>query len=136
MSSQQSFHQSLPLHDPAPAAACADPGDNPLYQKNPLVYVATSSVHGHGLFASKPIARGDYIGSYAGSETDTDGMHVLWLYDEETEQWEGIDGDNEMRFLNHSDEPNADFWNTDLYALRDIQVNEEITFDYHWEAQP
>jgi SET domain-containing protein len=114
----------------------ADPVDNSVYQNNPRVYVARSGIHGHGLFARTDIAKGQFIGSYAGRETAIDGMHVLWLYDDEADQWEGIDGDNEMRFLNHSDKPNADFWNTDLYALQEIRADEEITFDYHWEPEP
>jgi SET domain-containing protein len=110
------------------------PEHDPVYQNNPRVYVAISCLHGHGLFARKRLAKGDYIGSYAGRETDQDGTHVLWLYDEDEDHWEGIDGDNEMRFLNHAERPNADFWNTDLYALRTIEPDEEITFDYKWES--
>ena len=103
------------------------------YDDNPRVYVAHSSIHGRGLFARHPIARDDFIGTYQGRATQTDGMHVLWLWNEETERWEGIDGNNEMRFLNHSKLPNADWWGDDLYAIRDIDTDEEITFDYGWD---
>ncbi len=58
---------------------------------------------------------------------------MLWVWDEENEKWVGVDGDNEMRFLNHSGQPNAEFYDTDLYALRNIAAGEEITFDYQWE---
>lgn len=135
MSTHRSVQIAPDISDPAATSASGDPATASVYQNNPQVYVACSSVHGYGLFARCSIAKGDFIGSYEGTATDTDGMHVLWLYDEESEHWEGIDGDNEMRFLNHSEAPNADFWNTDLYALRDIPADEEITFDYHWEPQ-
>ncbi len=105
------------------------------YDNNPNAYVGKSPIHGRGLFARDTIGEGAYIGTYEGQPTENDGMHVLWLLDEELDQWEGIDGKNEMRFLNHSDKPNADFWNADLYALRKIDKDEEITFDYNWEEQ-
>ncbi|GAB4175264.1 MAG: hypothetical protein Kow0020_10930 [Wenzhouxiangellaceae bacterium] len=105
------------------------------YDDNPLVYVARSPIHGRGLFARVPIAKGTLIGRYEGPRTRRDGMHVLWVWDEDTGRWEGIDGTNEMRFLNHSADPNADWWGDELYALRDIAKDEEITFHYgeDWE---
>ncbi len=102
----------------------------PAYDENPMVYVADSAIHGRGLFAQKKIKAEQFIGTYAGPATQTDGMHVLWLWNEARDRWEGIDGKNEMRFLNHSSQPNADWWDEDLYALRDIAKGEEITFDY------
>ncbi|GAB4115386.1 MAG: hypothetical protein Tsb0027_05610 [Wenzhouxiangellaceae bacterium] len=134
MPSQQSVSAHAAMTD-APGALAGAPDVNPVYQNNPRAYVARSGIHGYGLFARHDIAEGEFIGHYAGRETEVDGMHVLWLYDEEADHWEGIDGDNEMRFLNHSDEPNADFWNADLYAQQDIAADEEITFDYHWEPE-
>ena len=100
------------------------------YDDNPLAYVDESPIHGRGLFARKKIRAEDYIGTYEGPATQNDGMHVLWLWNEETDRWEGINGKNEMRFLNHSNKPNADWWDDELYALRTIKKGEEITFDY------
>jgi SET domain-containing protein len=37
---------------------------------------------------------------------------------------------NLLRWLNHSDDPNAELDGFDLYARRAIAVDEEITFDY------
>ncbi|NBD94945.1 MAG: SET domain-containing protein-lysine N-methyltransferase [Gammaproteobacteria bacterium] len=105
------------------------------YDTNPQVYVDRSSIHGRGLFARHAIECDDYIGTYEGPATMEDGMHVLWIWNEEVDRWEGIDGRNEMRFLNHDAEPNADWWGTDLYAIRDIAVDEEITFDYGWDSE-
>jgi len=105
------------------------------YNGNPKARVARSPIHGRGLFARRRIERDEYIGTYEGPATQQDGMHVLWLWNEERERWEGIDGSNEMRFLNHSSQPNADWWGEDLYALRTIEAGEEITFDYGWDKQ-
>jgi len=100
------------------------------YDSNPLACVAESPIHGKGLFARIDIPEDTWIGTYEGPATKTDGMHVLWLYDEETGDWEGIDGKNEMRFLNHSPKPNAEWWDNELYSIRDIGKGEEITFHY------
>lgn len=105
------------------------------YDDNPLAYVGDSPIHGQGLFARRAIAVDEYIGTYRGRATLSDSMHVLWIWNEQRERWEGIDGDNEMRFLNHADQPNADWWGADLYAIRAIAKNEEITFDYGWNEE-
>jgi len=105
------------------------------YDNNSLVYVADSPIHGRGLFARRDIAAEEFIGSYDGPATQKDGMHVLWIWNEDSERWEGINGKNEMRFLNHASEPNADWWGTDLYATRPIARDEEITFDYGWDDE-
>jgi len=49
-----------------------------------------------------------------------------------TWQWTGYDGRNELRFMNHSDQPNAELDGLDCYALTDIQAGTEITIDYGW----
>ena len=103
------------------------------YDENPKVYVANSSIHGYGVFARCDIAEDEYIGTYCGKKTTTDGMHVLWVCDEQTGESEGIDGSNEMRFLNHAKPGNAEFWDDELYSLCSISAGEEITFDYKWE---
>lgn len=105
---------------------------DPNYTDNPKVMVKDSPIHGRGVFARVDIPAFTYIGRYEGTATDEDGMHVLWLYDDTLEAWVGIDGDNEMRFLNHSDDPNAEWSDVDLYATRWIAKGEEITFDYGW----
>ncbi len=56
-------------------------------------------------------------------------MHVLWLIDEDGTET-GILGCNELRYLNHSRDPNAEFRGADLYALRNIQPGQEVTFHY------
>jgi hypothetical protein len=109
---------------------------NPLdtrYDQNPKVVVQTSPIHGRGVFARVDIPAFAYIGRYEGPITHHDGTHVLWLYDEDQAHWYGVDGVNEMRFLNHADEPNAEWSDLDLYATEFIPAGAEITFDYGWD---
>lgn len=91
-----------------------------------LVYVDDSKIHGKGLFAKTHITAGDVIGIANGEHTQKDGPHVLWL-DDET----GFHVQCDMRFINHSDEPNAAYYDTlEVCALRDILPGEEITHNY------
>ena len=102
------------------------------YVSNPLCYVSESVVHGRGLFARCDIQPGTWIGHYDGTETRHNGMYVLWV--EATagagDEWLGYDGNNELRFLNHSKQANAEFDDRDLYARILIPEGTEITIDY------
>ncbi len=93
------------------------------------IYVKKSLIHGKGLFAKEKISAGELIGVVKGKPTDTDGPYVLWV--------DGINGfevNCQLRFINHSDKPNAVYYNTlEVCALRDILVNEEITHNYSVE---
>jgi len=93
------------------------------------VYAAPSPIHGKGLYAACDIEDGSYIGTYRGIRTRSDGKYVLWTFPEDCPPV-GRRGMNLLRFLNHSETPNAEFDGYDLYALRPIQAHEEITIDY------
>lgn len=91
-----------------------------------LVCVADSPIHGKGLFALKHIGAGELIGVLDGIPTSTDGEHVLWLDAEN-----GFHVKCDLRYINHSDEPNAAYYDTlEVWALTDISPGEEITHDY------
>lgn len=98
-----------------------------------LVYVAPSPIHGLGLFASRTLRRGQLIGVYEGPEVERDGPHVLWVEDEPGGEWTGYDGRNDMRYMNHSSQPNAEMDGLHCYALREIPPDTEITIDYGWD---
>ena len=101
------------------------------------VYSAVSGIHGTGLFARKAIRKGEYIGTYAGPQARRNGMYVLWVYDQEDEDKAvGRSGRNLLRYLNHARPGNAEFDGFDLYALANIDADEEITFDYDPAGQP
>lgn len=94
--------------------------------KKSLFYVDDSPIHGKGLFARKHISAGEIIGVIKGVPTTTDGEYVLWV-----DKNEGYHVKCDLRFINHSDEPNAVYFDTlEVCALKDISPGEEITHDY------
>lgn len=93
------------------------------------VYVRASTIHGQGVFASRRIRADTLIGAYEGKRTEVDGTYVLWVEYDDGETV-GIDGENALRYLNHSATPNAEFRGHELFALCDIARDAEITFDY------
>lgn len=95
-------------------------------------YWAPSSIHGWGVFARERIAQGALIGEYKGPETEDNDTYVLWV--EDGEELCARNGENGLRFLNHSRSPNACFDGFELYALGEILPGEEITFDYGDES--
>jgi SET domain-containing protein len=94
-----------------------------------LVYTGPSQIHGTGLFARQRIEEGTFIGTYSGPAAKRDGTYVLWVC-EEGRGAVGRSGRNLLRYLNHAKDCNAEFDGFDLYALRRIEQDEEITFDY------
>ena len=94
--------------------------------KDSLFYVDDSPIHGKGLFARKYIGAGEIIGVLDAVATSTDGEHVLWIDDDN-----GFHVRCDLRYINHSDEPNAVYYDTlEVWTLTDIAPGEEITHDY------
>src|ERR1700733_11919322 len=88
--------------------------------KPPLVEVRRSRVHGSGVFAAQPIAKGERIIEYLGervshAEADrryatkdaSDNHTFLFIVDRRTVIDAGVDG-NEARFVNHGCDPNCE----------------------------
>ena len=92
-------------------------------------YIEDSDIHSKGLFARTTIKAGTYLGDYEGPETIDNGMHVLWI-EEEDGEWIGRDGKNALRYLNHDRNPCAEFDGFELYAVSEIEPHQEITIDY------
>ena len=96
-----------------------------------IVFVDDSPIHGKGLFAKTFISSGSVIGVVRGQPTTTDGDHVLWI-----DENNGFHVQCDMRYINHSDSPNAAYYDSlEVCAMRDIQAGEEITHNYGagWE---
>jgi len=93
------------------------------------IIVKTSPIHGRGVFAAKRIRTGAYIATFEGKATTKNGMHVLWARDDDDNEF-AIEGRNDLRFLNHSRHPNAEFIGVDLHAVRNIEQDAELTIDY------
>jgi hypothetical protein len=111
------------------------------------VYVKDSAIHHKGLFAFKHIPKGTRIIEFAGEKIDkvesvrrleeidekSDLMHIFELNEEY--DVDGGEGGNDAIFINHCCDPNCEVDIIDdhiyFFALRDIQPDEEITFDYN-----
>jgi uncharacterized protein len=89
-----------------------------------------SQIHGVGCFARVPFEPGEHIGTFEGPEVEQDGTHVLWVYDAQGGGAVARRGTNCLRWMNHSEDPNAELIGFELYARRAIAAGEEITIDY------
>ena len=109
--------------------------------------VRRSRVHGRGLFARTPYAPGDLVGEYRGrvidaaSEDETSSARnadpsytLLFDIDDQLTIDAGVDG-NSIRFINHSCDPNCETSvagdRVFVHALRLIEPDEELTYDYN-----
>jgi SET domain-containing protein len=97
-----------------------------------MIDIRESAIHGRGVFAARFIPAGTRLGTYRGARvTDdaADGPYVLWVWNED-DTMVGIDGENDLRYVNHSTDPNVEFVGPELSALRDIEPGEELTHNY------
>lgn len=115
-----------------------------------------SDIHGSGVYASKPIPKGQRIVEYVGEKIDKDesekratkqlehaektGDAAVYIFTL-SKKWD-IDGNvpwNVARLLNHSCDPNCETWIEEkriyIYAQRDIEKGEELTFDYGFDIE-
>lgn len=114
-----------------------------------LFTVRRSSIHGRGVFAAAPIAKGtrivEYVGeriSHAeadaryGGEYDPTAVVLLFTVDKTIVIDAGVGG-NAARFINHSCAPNCesvgDSGRVFIEAIRNIMPGEELTYDYQLE---
>lgn len=93
---------------------------------------------GLGLFAQAPIKKDDFIIEYYGpvldeEERDTKGGKYLFALDDEL-TIDGTARENIARYINHSCKPNSEpeieGKRIYVYAIKNIQPGEEITYDY------
>ena len=114
----------------------------------PMYLKWISNIVGYGVFAAKNIKKGDFIGEYFGvlreMKRDCDNLDYAWYYtldgvDGEKLIVDGKDYGNELRFINHSNNPNTsriDVLSKDnilhiVYkADRDIPKDTELTVSY------
>jgi uncharacterized protein len=115
------------------------------------IEVRESGIHGRGVFAARPIARGETVGVYAGrrysaeqaaaSEWDHALTYVFGLADGSL--IDGAEGGNATRFINHSCEPNCAAFEVTaddglpevrIEALRRIARHAELLLDYRLDV--
>lgn len=100
----------------------------------------TTAIQGFGLFAKKPIKKGETIIIFGGYKVD---QNLAYHFDEKFGEHDVQIGDKsylvasspkqrkEIYSINHSCEPNMGFLSErTLITLRDINSGEELTFDY------
>lgn len=110
--------------------------------------VRESDLHGHGVFARRPIPKGTYILEYEGvritpeeadaqeSSDPNDPFHTFFFALSNGMIIDGGQDGNDSRFINHCCEPNCEGHESDagdkvfIVALRDIDEGEEILYDY------
>ena len=112
----------------------------------PMIEVRTSTIHGRGVFARRPIAEGTRIIEYAGeviseregdARYDDDSMerhHTFLMALAGGRCIDAAVGGNDARLINHSCDPNCEaveaggrVW---IEATRPIAAGEELSYDY------
>jgi SET domain-containing protein len=100
---------------------------------DPKLEVRPAGSKGRGLFTRQPIARGERILALEGRLLPgaelTDDLLALQVG---PDLWLCSNGSHLDDFVNHSCDPSAGFRDGELvlHALRDIEADEEITWDY------
>ncbi|TCS32760.1 hypothetical protein EDC30_12032 [Paucimonas lemoignei] len=110
------------------------------------IVVRGSHIHGRGVFATRLIKAGTRIIEYKGERIsedeaqrrhgrDPDNPHHTFFFSlEDGRLIDGDAGGNNARWINHACEPNCEAREEDgrvfIYALRDIQPEEELGYDY------
>lgn len=100
------------------------------------VEVKPSSISGNGTFAKEKISQGELITTLTGSPFTTQELQEFYRGRVPDDPLQ-IDHhlylilNYKSKVINHSCDPNSCLRNTsDLYALKDIQIGDEITYDY------
>ncbi len=105
--------------------------------KKASLSIHESPIHGYGVFTNLPLKKGAFIADLRGSKVRYDSS--IYGQSNRYGDWIGIGKDtwidpiDEFQYLNHSCSPTAGLKGSrklKLYALRDLEANEEITIDY------
>ncbi|MEM6257943.1 MAG: SET domain-containing protein [Planctomycetota bacterium] len=95
--------------------------------------VKESPLHGRGLFATTRIPEGTIIGwlkTKKAKKSKLNGPYILWVGGKKP-----VRVTCDLRFINHSNEPNACYYDDlSVMAVRDITPGEEILHNYMGDA--
>ncbi|WP_298833553.1 SET domain-containing protein-lysine N-methyltransferase [uncultured Piscinibacter sp.] len=110
------------------------------------IQVRRSGVHGKGVFALKPLKKGEVIIEYKGEVIDwpealrrhphdpKDPDHTFYFHIDDGNVIDAKHGGNAARWINHACEPNCEADEIDgrvfIKALRNIKPGEELFYDY------
>lgn len=128
--SEKNANKSIPANNAIPARVAKVMSrfkNARLSDVSDKVFVATSPVHGKGLFAAKRIKANTVLGRLHGMPTFDDGIYVLWISDDL-----GLELTNDFKYINHDSNPNAAYSDIDVMVLRDVEPGDELLHDYGW----
>ena len=110
------------------------------------IQVRRSGVHGKGVFALRPLKKGEVVIEYKGEVIDwqealrrhphdpTDPDHTFYFHVDEKNVIDAKHGGNAARWINHACQPNCEADEIDgrifIKALRPIKPGEELFYDY------
>jgi uncharacterized protein len=110
------------------------------------IQVRRSGVHGKGVFALTPLARGEVVIEYKGEvitwqealrrhpHDPKDPDHTFYFHVDELHVIDAKYGGNAARWINHACQPNCEADEVDgrifIKALRSIKPGEELFYDY------
>lgn len=129
---------------PAPRAARQEAA--PANRDGRRIQVRRSGVHGKGVFALRPLAKGETLIEYTGEVIDwpealrrhphdpTDPHHTFYFSIDEDHVIDAKFGGNAARWINHACAPNCEADETDgrvfIKTLRAVKAGEELFYDY------
>ena len=112
----------------------------------PRIRTRTSPVHGKGVFAVRPIAKGERVIEYTGEiitweeaqrrhpHDPAQPNHTFYFHLDDQHVIDALVGGNSSRWINHACDPNCEADEEDgriyITALRDIAPGEELNYDY------
>ena len=118
-----------------------------LEKKRRRIVVRNSSIHGRGVFALRPIAKGTRIIEYKGKLITDDqadrrygrlhenSSHTMLFSVDDGLVIDATRGGNSARWINHSCAPNCEIEEEGqrifIEARRDIRLGDELTYDYN-----
>ena len=127
-----------------PKAAVAEPAAGE--SKGRRIQVRKSGVHGQGVYAARPIKKGETIIEYVGEvitwdealrrhpHDPSDPNHTFYFHIDEGRVIDAKFGGNASRWINHACAPNCeaddDGERVFIKALRNIKPGEELFYDY------
>jgi len=126
----------------------ARPASTAARSRGPRIQVRRSGVHGRGVYAIRPIAKGEVIIEYKGQmitwrqaearhpHNPADPDHTFFFHIDDGHVIDANVGGNAARWINHACNPNCesdideDHHRVFIKALRAIRPGEELFYDY------
>ncbi len=137
---------SMYIKNPMTQASAAAPAKTKPAAGGRRIQVRRSGVHGKGVFALAPLARGDVVIEYKGEvitwpealrrhpHDPKDPDHTFYFHVDELHVIDAKYGGNAARWINHACQPNCEADEVDgrifIKALRPIKPGAELFYDY------